>query len=103
MSGHAELFQRLDEILVEESPMHPFGCATWMEATQIAIDMAKRALSRPPVVHGWPEREAVEDALDVTLHRWRALDADKTEEAVRGFARESVRPLLAALTDGEGE
>lgn len=59
-----ELFQRLDEILVEESPMHPFGCATWMEATQVAIDMAKEALSRPPVVHGWPDREAVARVID---------------------------------------
>jgi len=69
---HAELFQRLDEILVEESPMHPFGCATWMEATKVAIDMAKDALSRPPVVHGWPEREAV--ARNVNPKAWSKFD-----------------------------
>jgi hypothetical protein len=41
-----DLFARLDEILVEESPMHPFGCATWEEATRVAIDMAKDEIKR---------------------------------------------------------
>jgi len=39
-----ELFQRLDDVLIEESPMHPFGCATWEESSRIAIDMAKQAI-----------------------------------------------------------
>jgi hypothetical protein len=42
----ADLFERLDAILVEESPMHPFGCATWEEATRVAIDMAKDEITR---------------------------------------------------------
>lgn len=55
-----DLFERLDEILIEESPMHPFGCATWEESSRIAIDMAKdriRALASPAT--GWPSREEV--------------------------------------------
>lgn len=39
-----DLCERLDAILVEESPMHPFGCATWEEASRIAIDMAKEVI-----------------------------------------------------------
>ncbi len=39
-----DLCERLDEILVEESPMHPFGCATWEESSRVAIDMAKAEL-----------------------------------------------------------
>lgn len=42
--GLADLFSRLDDVLVEESPMHPFGCATWEESSGIAIDMAKDRL-----------------------------------------------------------
>lgn len=46
-SGEAEdICQRLDDILIEQSPMHPFGCATWEEESRIAIDMAKDFIRR---------------------------------------------------------
>lgn len=84
----AELFQRLDQILVEESPMHPFGCATWMEATQVAIDMAKEALSRP-VVHGWPDREAVARVIDPDT--WEHVD--QCHEAMKAASKDTVKVL----------
>ena len=92
--GEAELVQIANRTGVRCTAI---DCAGSMRLPLPEEDAAALWNRRPPVVHGWPDREAVEDALDVTLHRWRALDADKTEEAVRGFARESVRLLLAAL------
>jgi hypothetical protein len=41
-----DICSRLDDILIEESPMHPFGCATWEESSRVAIDMAKEAIRR---------------------------------------------------------
>ena len=55
-----DLCARLDDILVEESPMHPFGCATWEESSRIAIDMAKDFIRRAPTPMGavaWRVRE----------------------------------------------
>lgn len=55
-----DICSRLDDILIEESPMHPFGCATWEESSRIAIDMAKDFIRRavPMEAGAWREKVA---------------------------------------------
>ena len=47
------------------------------------------------------EVERLRDALENTAARWLALDTDETEEAVRGYARKSVREIKDALSQPE--
>ena len=47
------------------------------------------------------EVERLRDALENTAARWLALDTDETEEAVRGYARKSVREIKDALSRPE--
>lgn len=47
------------------------------------------------------EVERLRYALENTAARWLALDTDETEEAVRGYARKSVREIKAALSQRE--
>ena len=44
--------------------------------------------------------EVLTDALDVAMHRFKALDTNQTEPAIRGFARKSVELISAALNEG---
>lgn len=57
-----------------------------------------------PVEAGDDETERLRDALETTMWRWKALDTNDTETAVRAFALESVRLIAAAsppLAEGQ--
>lgn len=78
-AGVDDLCERLDDVLVEESPMHPFGCATWTEASHIAIDMAKDFIRQSGAR---AERaEAERDALRKALEPFSTVLADIGDDA----------------------
>lgn len=77
-SGLAQdLCERLDAILVEESPMHPFGCSTWEEASRIAIDMAKEVIVTAASAQARiAELEAERDQIAGESIWWKAVIGD---------------------------
>lgn len=84
---YADLIERLDAILVEQSPMHPFGCATWEEESRIAVDLAKERIVN--------DAKAIE-ALQAEVGRWIEAYRIAHDQAVANGAR--ANSLQAEVT-----
>lgn len=70
-------------------------------ATDLAAYIAARPAAPTQSAAQTGEVERLRYALENTAARWLALDTDETEEAVRGYARKSVREIKAALSQRE--
>lgn len=94
-----DLFSRLDDILVEESPMHPFGCSTWEESSRIAIDMAKDEITRlraavAAMQPGWRDMESAEAEWEsIMRHRIAAFGDHENGPTYRAAWHEAFLAL----------
>ena len=75
--------------------------AIWGMAHTLETALAARPAAPTQSAAQTGEVERLRDALENTAARWLALDTDETEEAVRGYARKSVREIKDALSRPE--
>lgn len=92
-----DICSRLDDILIEESPMHPFGCATWEESSRIAIDMAKDFIRRAVSMEAVAWREKVEHIVARAITSYEDDPSPDCTTAKMNAVSEAADAILQAL------